>query len=374
MHTRLNRQLLLNVAGAAAVLFLSASLSSLAQRPGGGQGRARGANGANGPGAAFGGMMNTPMGAQMGEMLNKMRQTRAFVDPGVSNTSNLLTRSDVRNELVLNGRQTEAIAALSSGYPAAMMQGVMTTVISSMQKMQQDGVNMDFRTMTPDDRQQMFTQMRDKATESMFAVQADQDKKAEASLTPAQLKRLHELDLQWRGPLALTEEKLADKVNLTSEQRAKFTALLKELRDARMKAQMGMFSPGGGFPGAPGAGGRGAANAGKPNGAGVTKDANPPAKTGDAGAPNGAGTPPAKPATPGADPNAEINAALNAPGAGNFTPPSPEQIQRATDEASKQSEALLKAMDKKGLLLLTPEQQAQWKLLQGKPFTFRQYL
>ncbi len=224
MHTRLNRQLLLNVAGAAAVLFLSASLPSLAQRPGGGQGRAggaNGANGANGPGAAFGGMMNTPMGAQMGEMLNKMRQTRAFVDPGVSNTSNLLTRSDVRNELVLNGRQTEAIAALSSGYPAAMMQGIMTTVISSMQKMQQDGVNMDFRTMTPDDRQQMFTQMRDKATESMFAVQADQDKKAEASLTPAQLKRLHELDLQWRGPLALTEEKLADKVNLTSEQRAK---------------------------------------------------------------------------------------------------------------------------------------------------------
>ena len=120
--------------------------------------------------------------------------------------------------------------------------------------MQQEGGNLDPRSMSPDERQQMFTQMRDTVTDSLTAVQADQNKKSEAILTPAQTKRLRELDLQWRGPLALSDEKLADKVTLTPDQRAKFTAMLKELRDTRMKAQTSMFSPGGGgFPGFPGA-------------------------------------------------------------------------------------------------------------------------
>ena len=364
MNTRLNRKPVLLVAGAAAVLFLSANGLSLAQGAGG-QGRANGsaANGGVAPGQipnVTGAIMNSPMGAQMGEMLNKMRQSHAFVDPGIGQTSSLLTRSDVRNELVLNGRQTETIVGLQNGYPAAMMTGIMTTVMSSIQKMQQEGGNLDVRSMSPDERQQMFTQMRDTVTDSLTAVQADQNKKSEAILTPAQTKRLRELDLQWRGPLALSDEKLADKVSLTPDQRVKFTAMLKELRDTRMKAQTSMFSPGGGFPGLPGAGGN------RPTGARGGTGAR--GTTGKSGAqptdPNGAGNP---------APNTPTDAAAPAP-PGGFTPPTPEQIQQATDAAAKQSEAALKAADKKALLLLTPEQQAQWKLLQGKPFTFRQYL
>ncbi len=168
--------------------------------------------------------------------------------------------------------------------------------------------------------------------------------------------------MQWRGPLALSDEKLADKVGLTPDQRAKFTAMLKELRDTRMKAQTSMFSPGGGFPGLPGAnpgvgGNRPTGARGATGTRGTTgKSGAQPTDPNDKAAPN---TPPdaATPATPG-----------------NFTPPTPEQIQQASDAAAKQSEAALKAADKKALLLLTPEQQAQWKLLQGKPFTFRQYL
>ncbi len=188
MNTRLNRKPVLLVAGAAAVLFLSANGLSFAQGAGG-QG---GANGGNPtptltPGQipnVTGAIMNSPMGAQMGEMLNKMRQTHAFVDPGVGQTANLLTRSDVRNELILNGRQTETIVGLQNGYPAAMMTGIMTTVMSSIQKMQQEGGNLDPRSMSPDERQQMFTQMRDTVTDSLTAVQADQNKKSEAVLIP----------------------------------------------------------------------------------------------------------------------------------------------------------------------------------------------
>ena len=357
MNTRLNRKPSLIAAGAAAVLFLSASSLSVAQGAGG-QGRA---NGGNAPGQLTpgqvpnitGAFMNSPMGAQIGDMLNKTRQNHGFVDPGVSNTSNLLTRSDVRNELLLNGRQTETIANLQNGYPAAMMSGLMTTIMGAMQKMQQDGGTLDPRSMSPDERQQMITEMRDKMTESVTALQADQDKKSEAALTPAQTKRLKELDLQWRGPLALSDEKLGEKVALTPDQRTQFKAMLKELRDARVKAQTSAFMPGG-FPGLPGA---------TPNAPAPKPQAG---KTGTRGTAQTGKTNPA-PNTP-PDP-----AAAPTPGSG-FTPPTLEQMQQTNEATAKQSEALLKAMDKKALLLLTPEQQAQWKLLQGKPFTFRQYL
>jgi len=147
----------------AAALFFGASLPTQAQGPGGG---------------FFGG--------QMGEMIGKMRQSRAFADPGISNTANLLTRPDVTNELVLNGRQTEALAELQSGYPAAMMQQMQTTFA----KVFQDQGAVNFQSMTAEERQEFGQQMRDKAQEAMFTVQADQDKKSEAGLAPSQLKRL----------------------------------------------------------------------------------------------------------------------------------------------------------------------------------------
>ena len=197
-------------------------------------------------GAGIWGGPGGPMGAQMGEMMTKMRQSRAFADPGVSNTSNLLTRSDVRNELMLNGRQTEALTDLQNGFPAAMRQQMR----DAFQKMRDELGGANPQNMSPEERQQFGEQMRTTRQEAQFAVMADQDKKAEALLTPAQLKRLHELDLQWRGPLALADAKTNEKLNLTPEQQTKFTAMLKEFRAKQQEARGGMLGGGGGRAGA----------------------------------------------------------------------------------------------------------------------------
>jgi hypothetical protein len=307
----MNRRTFFNTASVAAALFTAAIVPGLAQ--------------------GFGGGPGGPMGAQMGEMMTKMRQSRAFADPGVSSTSNLLTRSDVRNELMLNGRQSEALADLQSGFPAAIGQQMR----DAFQKMRDELGGASPQNMSPEERQQFGEQMRTTMQEAQFAVQADQDKKAEALLTPAQLKRLHELDLQWRGPLAVADAKTNEKLNLTPEQQTKFTDMLKEFRAKQQEARGGMWGGGRGRPGAAQPG-----QAGQNGQTGANQD-------------NANGQPPA-----------------GGPG-GRRGFPTPEEMQTQMETSSKAILKLRKTTDEKALAVLTPEQQQQWKAMQGRVFTFR---
>lgn len=287
------------------------------------------------------GIQQFSLGGPMGDMVGKMRQSRSFSDPGVSGTSNLLTRSDVRNELVLNGRQTEALTDLQNGYPAAMAQPMM----SLFQKMMSEGGG-NPRDMSPDDQKAFAEQMRAKVQETQFTVQGEQDKKAEAVLTPAQAKRLRELDLQWRGPLALTNSAPNAKLPLTAEQQSKFAAMLKDYRSQQQAARASMFGIG------------------------------PRRMPGEAGAKTGSGQNNSKPQSAGASPKGADAATTPAPPTppmlrGRFVMPNPEQMQAQIEEQDKQITTLRKGMDAKALALLTPEQQQQWKAMQGRPFTFR---
>ena len=308
----MNRRTFLNAAGAAAVLLAFHVVPGAAQ--------------------GFGG----PMGAQMGEMITKMRQSRAFADPGVSGMSNLLTRSDVRNELMLNGRQTEALADLQNGFPAAMGQQMR----DAFQKMRDELGGASPQNMSPEERQQFGAQMQTTMQEAQFAVLADQDKKAESLLTTAQMKRLHELDLQWRGPLALADAKNNAKLNLSPEQQTKFTDMLKEFRAKQQESRGGMWG-----------GGRGPGGAARPGQAGQNKQAG--ANQSGANQDTTNGQPPA-----------------GGPG-GRRGFPTPEEMQTQMETSSKAVLKLRKTTDEKALALLTPEQQQQWKTMQGRLFTFR---
>ena len=308
-HLQSRRRALLCKTGAAAVLFLAAGLPLRAQN-----------------------IPQINLGGPMGEMIGKMRQSRSFADPGISNTSNLLTRADVRNELVLNGRQTEALTDLQNGYPAAMAQQMM----NMMQQMRSDTGGANPADMTPEDRQQYVQQMRSKVQDTVAVAQGEQDKKAEGVLTPSQTKRLRELDLQWRGPLALADSVTGAKLPLTADQQPKFAALLKEYRDQQQALRGGMFGMGRPIPPAP-------VNAGV-----TAKKAAPPA-----GDPN----------APASPPQPELG--------GRFTLPTPEEMQTQMEEQDKQIVKLRKVVDAKALALLTPAQQQQWKTMQGRPFAFR---
>src|SRR5579883_1895965 len=148
-------------------------------------------------------------------------------------------------------------------------------------------------------------------------MQGDMDKKIEAVLKPWQVKRLREIDLQWRGPLALTNTALADQVGLAPEQRAKLTEAATALHDADNKARqdamqqlMGNFA----------------------------------AQRAQAQA-SGAPMP-------------------------RFTPPTPEQMQALATKVQDAHEKALKDANAKATAVLTPPQAQAWRALQGKPFRF----
>jgi hypothetical protein len=64
----------------------------------------------------------------------------------------------------------------------------------------------------------------------------DRDKKLAEILTAKQIKRLNELDLQYRGPLAMGVKPVAEKAKVVDPQAPAVADLLKEYRDNVRKA------------------------------------------------------------------------------------------------------------------------------------------
>lgn len=291
--------------GLAVALVMSANVSASAQgRTFGGRGQGqsggaaqgqfggRGAGGMNGRGA-FG------------------RQS----DPSMSSEMELLQRDDVRAHLFLNGRQKEQLDSLVQQGRADMQ--------AQMQASRPNRASM--RGLPADDRQAKMQEMRDQRQSAMQTLVGAQEAKAAAILTPAQSKRLRELDLQWRGPLALSDPKVAEKVSLTSDQSVKVKEQVGAYRKARQEAMRGQFA---------GMGGRG--------------------QRGAAGQPGSA-------------------AQAGQPGQAAIPPPSldPQVMQARMAETQKTLDKLRKTAGARTLTLLTPAQQQTWKTLQGQPFTFR---
>ena len=127
-------------------------------------------------------------------------------------------------------------------------------------------------------------------------------------LRPEQIKRLNELDLQWRGPLVLSDAQISKPLDLTAEQKQQITALLEQYRTAQQKKF------------------------------------------------------------------AEVNAAFPAQRGTTVSTAAAPDIKALTEDIAAGHESLAKTRQElgtKALTLLTPEQQAQWKTLQGKAFVFR---
>ena len=300
---------------------------------GGGQGAGQG-GGQNG---AFGGAAGFGQGGGRGfGGFNAMQG--APRDPTRSAIPILLNRDEVKTEIMLAQTQSEEFAA-----------GEKTAQDAVMQQMQDIRKNrptpQSMQDLSQEEQQAKRTEARQKMMESRDAMMStltdSLEKKAETVLRPDQMTRLHQLDLQWRGPLALTDKKVGDKYNLTADQKTKLADLLKQsqteqqsmMRDARTALRP------------PRQGRRGA------NGA------------------NGAATPaptdPNAPATPTADPNAA--AAPAAPVAFD-----PAVIQQKMTEAAAKADVIRLSYDAKALAVLTDAQKTQWTAAQGRKFAFRQ--
>lgn len=174
------------------------------------------------------------------------------------------------------------------------------------------GINFqELRELEPEEVEAKFAEQRKKAD----AANKEGEEKGLAILNDDQRARFTELQLQREGAAALGRDDLAKTLNLTIEQAEKIKQLVSELP-----------GPFGRFPGAPGGG--------------------PGPGRGPGGPGGGPGAPGGGPGGPGA------------PG-GGFGPPDFEQIAKQRKE--KEGEIVA---------LLTDEQQAKWKAMQGKEFKF----
>ncbi len=110
--------------------------------------------------------------------------------------SSLIRRSDVQGALRLGMRQRAALDELfREGTPGRVMVSVRADQGSS-----------------PDSLQQQVD-------EQLRAQLGDHDAKIRAILTAEQWDRLNQLDLQWRGPLAMADTQVAERLKLSRESR-----------------------------------------------------------------------------------------------------------------------------------------------------------
>ncbi len=223
--------------------------SAIAQDPGqfGGQGRGRrggmrgGFGGPGGQGGPGGGMFGRGGPGGFGQGQNDH-------NPLVSHVMELIYRPDVRTEIHLTLKQRNAL----DQYRDQSRQAVQ----AKMQQMFQDlGLRNRPNRQTaaqPGDpaaqadqaaqqqQQQVFQQFQDQRMQ----LQNQVNKGAFELLKPEQAKRLHELDLQWRGVLSNADAKVAEEVQVSQEHRTAVMALVTDYQakagDARRQAFQNM--------------------------------------------------------------------------------------------------------------------------------------
>ncbi len=298
-----------NISTLAAAMSLTALFTTihnpiLAQAPAGGAG-------------GFAALM--PMARQMfsGMMPGAQGRTSA-ADPSITDVLLLIKREDVQADILLSSPQRQKLESFDQEIQKEQ-RNQMTQIFSQFGQM---------RNMTAEERTAKMQEFQDQAPNMAKQFQTsreDQIKRLEKLLNAKQIARLHELDLRWRGPLALKDEKVASAMKLDKADIEKVNVIYAEHVKFQTETMTSVFT--------------GMRGGGRP--------------AGGAAANGGANTP-----------------AGGATGfqAGNFA-----QIRPKMEEAQKKVEKARKVSEAKLLASLTPEQNKSWETLLGRKFTFRIY-
>jgi len=215
-------------------------------------------------------------------------------DPLVSHVMELLNRPDVQVGIHLDMKQRASLAEFQ-GQAQQMVAQQMAQFFQEMRQNRAQGV--------PQDRTTFFQQIQEQRT----AAQAKAADNLPKILRPEQIARLHELDLQWRGVLALGDAKVAEEAGISAEHRNAIQNLAQEYRTKSRELRMQFFQ--------------------------------------------------------------NMRAAWRGPAAQTQTPQAagpttPAALDRADLAARKEFED-------KALAILSPQEKARWQKIQGEPFTFR---
>ena len=152
------------------------------------------------------------------------------VDPGVSYIHQLIKRPDVRSDLFLDSKQRDQLEDMEAAENQAANHRI--AQLGGAIKGSQGGA----AARSGDGAQNSISDRATKLHEMVQGSADERDKKLAEILTPKQIKRLKELDLQYRGPLAMVVKPVADKALLTDKEAPAVADLLKEYRDSVRKA------------------------------------------------------------------------------------------------------------------------------------------
>lgn len=227
------------IAGLMAALSLSLVAPSVDAQQGrrgnqNNQGNQNGPGGFGGPGA-----QGSPF-----NMMQVMSLGSNLIDPAQTAKATLVYRPEVQNTLALDLKQQNALDALKNAQAQnqqKMVQDLRAMMQGNRNQNQAQGQNQQ---PTSDQREQQRQELTEKAKGLAQGYQDDMLKRIDEILTPKQRKRLTELDLRWRGPLALVDPKVAEQAQLGDEDKQKVQAAYKEFTTARRKLIEGMLPPG----------------------------------------------------------------------------------------------------------------------------------
>ncbi len=293
----------------------------------------------NFPGAGLMGMGGFLMGGPGRQMMD--------INPLRSSIPALIMRDDVRTELLISAQQREQIEEIETSSRQNMMSTMRTQIqeligsvrkksapASSVNPIIPDDPSSPGESLTPADRRQRMEDSQSKMQGLMTHMLDDLDAKLEKILKSKQITRLHELDLQMRGPLAMIDPKISDILGLTPLEREKLDQLGSEYQSAQLKVMSNAMR-------------------------GLQRPIPPPQA-------NPTPTAPTAPGSPG-EPSIQGGPSLGR----TPLPFDPQAMQAKMAEAKVEAEKSRKNIGKKALTLITPEHYKQWMLLTGRPFTFR---
>jgi hypothetical protein len=152
--------------------------------------------------------------------------TLAGGSPMMSYEKSLLKREDVQNELYLYSLQKEFLTEFVNQTPGQ----VAARSIQNMPPVKY----VDITKLSEEERKQWVTEIGQQALVQTKKFMEDEKREVESVLRPEQKKRLHELDLQWRGILALSDSRVADEINLSAENRKKIGDILADFEVQRI--------------------------------------------------------------------------------------------------------------------------------------------
>jgi hypothetical protein len=153
--------------------------------------------------------------------------------PLVSDPTGLLMRPEVQNEIHLDLKQKNALADLIDQSQA-----------DAQQRMRQTRQGIDFRSLgnlSPQERQQRLAEIQAQMQAAMNVFQGELNDKIKAILKPDQVTRLHQLDLQRRGPLSMADPKVAQEVKLTPEHRTEVGKIFNQCQQETQKVMQDAF-------------------------------------------------------------------------------------------------------------------------------------